>query len=224
MSKSNGQCPLCGHPTGCSSFYANNSREFYRCECCFLIYVPPAYHLSRAEEKAEYDKHQNSPEDAGYRKFLSRLYIPLRERIMTGAQGLDFGSGPGPTLSRMFEETGCRMKIYDPFYAPDRKSLSLSNQYDFITASEVLEHCHDPSADLDLLWSLLKPGGWLGIMTGMALDRNSFATWRYKDDLTHVCFFSKQTMEWIAVKYQTKMLLSGRDVCLFQKKKENTTQ
>lgn len=217
-----GYCPLCHHPTACHSFYVNNAREFYRCERCSLIYVPPLYHLSPTEEKAEYDKHQNSPDDAGYRKFLSRIYNPIHERIAPGSKGLDFGSGPGPTLSRMFEEAGCSVNIYDPFYAPDRKSLS--KRYDFITASEVLEHCHYPSGDLDLLWSLLKPGGWLGIMTGLALDRSAFATWRYKDDLTHVSFFSKRTMEWIAEKYQTTLLMSGRNVCLFRKMKENTTK
>ncbi len=222
MHKSEDHCPLCGHPTGCKSFYVNKAREFYRCECCSLIYVPPVYHLSPAEEKAEYDKHQNSPDDAGYRKFLSRIYNPVHERVKPGSKGLDFGSGPGPTLSLMFDEAGHSVTIYDPFYAPDRKSLN--QEYDFITASEVLEHCHNPSGDLDLLWSLLKPGGWLGIMTGLALDRTAFTTWRYKDDLTHVCFFSRQTMEWIAEKYQTNFLLFGRDVCLFQKKKENTTK
>lgn len=217
-----GYCPLCHHPTAFHSFYVNNAREFYRCERCFLIYVPSVYHLSPAEEKAEYDKHQNSPDDAGYRKFLSRLYHPVLERIVPGSEGLDFGSGPGPTLSHMFEEAGCRVNIYDPFYAPDKTNLS--REYDFITASEVLEHCHNTAEDLDLLWSLLKEGGWLGIMTGMALDKGAFTTWRYKDDLTHVRFFSKQTMEWIAEKYQASLLMFGKGVCLFQKTKETTTR
>ena len=155
MSKS--LCPFCGYPTGCDSFYVDKTREFYRCGRCALIYVPLVYHLSREDEKVEYDKHQNSPEDAGYRKFLSRIYNPVHERVKIGSKGLDFGSGPGPTLSRMFEEAGYIVNIYDPFYAPDRTSLT--QRYDFITASEVLEHCHNPSDDLDLLWGLLKPGG-----------------------------------------------------------------
>ena len=166
-------------------------------------------------EKAEYDKHQNSPEDHGYRKFLSRLFTPLQTRINSNSHGLDFGSGPGPTLSVMFEEAGHQMNLFDPFYSPETRPLTI--QYDFITASEVVEHLHDPAKDLVLLWSLLKPDGWLGIMTKLALDQTAFSGWHYKNDLTHVCFYSQKTMEWLAEKWQAELLLVGNDVILFQK-------
>jgi len=52
---------------------------------------------------------KNSPDDPRYRAFLSRLFIPLNERIAPESCGLDFGSGPGPTLSVMFEEQGHTM-------------------------------------------------------------------------------------------------------------------
>jgi len=180
-----------------------------------MTYVPPSQHLSPESEKAEYDKHQNSPDDAGYRKFLSRLFIPLQERLSPGSHGLDFGSGPGPTLSLMFEEAGHQVGLFDPFYAPDTQTLQ--GHYDFITASEVLEHLHDPAAELALLWSLLRPGAWLGIMTKLALDQSAFSRWHYKNDPTHVCFFSLQTMEWLAEKWQTEVQTIGKDVFLFQK-------
>ena len=41
-----------------------------------------------------------------YRKFLSRMFKPMMERIEPDSYGLDFGSGPGPTLNLMFEEEG----------------------------------------------------------------------------------------------------------------------
>jgi len=177
--------------------------------------VPPLQLLSPEAERAEYDKHQNSPNDAGYRKFLSRLFIPLNTRLSPGSHGLDFGSGPGPTLSLMFEEAGHRMSLFDPFYAP--KKNTLNRQYDFITASEVVEHLHDPKTELALLWAILKPGGWLGIMTKLVLDRASFSNWHYKNDPTHVCFYSIKTMEWLAGQWQVKLLPIGKDVLLFQK-------
>lgn len=166
-------------------------------------------------EQAEYDKHQNSPDDLGYRKFLSRLFTPLHTRLKPASHGLDFGCGPGPTLSLMFKEAGHRMSLYDPIYAPD--TLTLKGPYDLITASEVVEHLHDPATELDRLWSILKPGGWLGIMTKLALDKDAFSRWHYKNDPTHVCFFSDQTMVWLAEQWQTKVLLIGNDVLLFQK-------
>lgn len=209
------RCPLCASTGGSSHFHSDQQRDYYRCPHCQLIHVPPSQFLTRKMEQAEYDKHQNSPDDLGYRKFLSRLFTPLHTRLKPASHGLDFGCGPGPTLSLMFKEAGHRMSLYDPIYAPD--TLTLKGPYDLITASEVVEHLHDPATELDRLWSILKPGGWLGIMTKLALDKDAFSRWHYKNDPTHVCFFSDQTMVWLAEQWQTKVLLIGNDVLLFQK-------
>ena len=79
------------------------------------------------------------------------------------------------------------MKLYDLFYAPDTQFLQ--RQYDFIAASEVVEHLHHPRRELERLWSCLKPNGVLGIMTKRVIDQAAFSHWYYKSDLTHVCFF-----------------------------------
>lgn len=209
------QCPLCKSSSDSSFFHRDTLRDFYRCQQCALIFVPPVYFLSPEEEKAEYDQHQNSPDDAGYRTFLSQLFSPMLEKLVPESKGLDFGSGPGPTLSVMFEEQGHRVALYDPFYAPDRNVLGTT--YDFVCASEVIEHFQDPEADLQLIWTLVKPGGWLGIMTGMAQGREAFARWRYKDDRSHITFFSVETMEWIARKWQADLFPVAKSVFLFQK-------
>lgn len=210
-------CPLCKYKGNHDPFHRDVSRDYYRCSCCHLTYVPPSQHLSLHAERAEYDKHQNSPDDPGYRKFLGRLFNPLREKLNPESEGLDFGSGPGPTLSVMFEEEGMAMTLYDPFYAPDRLALAPQNQYDFITATEVVEHLHDPAAEIALLWSLLKPGGWLGVMTKLALDEAAFSRWHYKSDPTHVCFFSIKTIDWLAGNLKAEVHHIGADVFLFQK-------
>lgn len=208
-------CPLCVYTGGSNHFHSDRHRDYYRCPLCHLVHVPPSQFLPPETERAEYDKHQNSSDNAGYRIFLNRLFTPLNTRLSSASHGLDFGSGPGPTLSLMFEEAGHQMSLYDPFYAPEKHAFTA--QYDFITASEVVEHLHDPAAELALLWSILKPGGWLGIMTKLALDRAAFSRWHYKSDPTHVCFFSIKTMDWLARQWQTELLQIGKDVLLFQK-------
>ena len=137
------------------------------------------------------------------------------ERIQPGSQGLDFGCGPGPTLSVMFEEAGFSMAVYDQFYAND--SESLSGKYDFITASEVVEHLHNPARDLNMLWALLKPGGYLGIMTKQVIDKEAFSRWHYTHDPTHVCFFSLVTFQWLASRWQGELKAIGNDVIFFRK-------
>lgn len=207
-------CPLCDALQSIL-FYEDKHRSYLRCEQCALIFVPPAYFLSAQAEKAEYDLHENSPLDAGYRRFLSRLFDPLNERVAPKSFGLDFGSGPGPTLSIMFEEVGHQVSIYDPFYA---NTPAVFNQtYDFITATEVVEHLHTPRRELDLLWSRLRSGGLLGIMTKLALDQAAFATWHYKADRTHVCFFSHQTFAWVADWLGAELTFVGNDVILLRK-------
>lgn len=57
----------------------------------------------------------------------------------------------------MFEEAGHEMAIFDKFYAPDSKVFR--KRYDFITATEVLEHLKKPKVELNRLWALLPPGG-----------------------------------------------------------------
>lgn len=183
------------------------------------MFVPPYQFLSPAREKAHYDLHQNSPADQAYRGFLSRILLPLSEKLKPGDCGLDFGSGPGPTLSRMFEELGHAMTVYDYFYAKDEGALQHS--YDFITATETVEHLHSPKTELDRLWNLLKPGGYLGIMTKLVLNREAFANWHYKNDPTHVCFFSIDTFNWLAACWHAKLEFVGNDVVLFEKAKKD---
>ncbi|MEC4681554.1 MAG: class I SAM-dependent methyltransferase [Nitrospirota bacterium] len=208
------RCPLCREET-IEKFYQDRQRDFFVCGRCQLVFVPPEQLLSETEEKAAYDCHQNSPTDPEYRRFLSRLFLPLRDRIAPESHGLDFGSGPGPTLSIMFEEIGHTITIYDHFYA--KYPAALRQTYDFITATEVVEHLHDPATILRQLWKLLKPGGYFGLMTKLVRDRDTFATWHYKNDRTHVCFFSRSTFTWLAEQWQAEVEFFGNDAMLFYK-------
>jgi hypothetical protein len=208
-------CPLCRKPGG-RPFY-HDSRAYFRCPVCYLVYVLPHQFLSPEEENSVYDQHDNCVDDPRYRRFLGRLFVPLSQRLAPQSCGLDFGSGPGPTLSVMFEEAGHSMQIYDPFYAPDIQPLQ--QQYDFITASEVVEHLHHPRRELDRLWSCLKPQGSLGIMTKRVLDQGAFSRWHYKNDLTHVCFFSSETFRWLADYWHALLTFPEKDVVLFTKTK-----
>jgi len=208
------QCPLCS-ATGALLFFTDKRRDYLRCPHCALVYVPPVFYLSAAAERAEYDKHENNVEDPGYRQFLSRLFVPLTECISPGSCGLDFGCGPGPALAQMLREAGYQVAIYDPFYAPDTSVLEHS--YDFITATEVVEHMHKPGEDLSRLWGMLDSAGVLAVMTKMVLGRDAFSSWHYKNDSTHVCFFSRETWLWWGAQNDAKVSFRGADVILLQK-------
>jgi len=211
------RCPLCQASDG--ELFYQDSRDYFRCSICSLVFLPPRQFLPPEQEKAVYDLHENSADDPGYRRFLRRLFEPVSQLLAPNSTGLDFGSGPGPTLSVMFEEAGHTMRIYDPYYAPDAEWLQ--QQYDFITASEVVEHLHQPREEIDRLWSCLKPNGVFGIMTKRVLDRYAFSRWHYKNDSTHVCFFSTETFMWLADYWGAELTVVGKDVVVFRKVRIN---
>lgn len=207
-------CPLC-RGRDVTHYFEDARRPYLQCGNCRLVFVPPAWRLDRAAERAEYDLHRNDVHDPGYRRFLSRVFEPLCERLCPGARGLDFGCGPGPALAHMLREAGFEVALYDSFYAP--QAAVLERDYDFICATEVVEHLHRPGEELERLWSRLRPGGWLAVMTKLARDVQAFSRWHYKNDATHVCFFSEATWRWWAAAHGTVAEFAGADVILLQK-------
>lgn len=209
-------CPLCG-ANEIAEYSKDKNRSFLQCCNCDLVFVPKYQYLTTEAEKAEYDLHQNSPDDQYYRKFLSKMFVPMHKLLKEKSDGLDFGSGPGPTLSLMFAEAGHNMSIFDHFYAAD--PTVLDKKYEFITATEVFEHLHNPQRILEQLWSCLKEGGSLGIMTKFLPDQmEKFNNWAYKRDMTHVCFYTKSTFAWIAEQLRADVSFYGKDVVILRKK------
>lgn len=208
-------CSLCGHTA--TPYCADKNRSYFRCPECDLVAVAEAQHLDMPEEKSRYDLHQNDPKDMRYRAFLNRLYAPMASKLAPAAQGLDFGCGPGPTLSLMFEENGNPCAIFDLHYANDPSVLEA--QYDFLTCSETMEHMYQPGSEFEKFIELVRPGGWIGIMTQLHNGAPvAFEKWHYKDDDTHVCFFSKDTFSYLAKKHDLQVEFHSDSVVLFQKK------
>lgn len=215
MNSNKGQCcPVC-ETASLMPFRVVDGKTYLRCGQCWATVMAPECYLSPEKELAVYQLHDNQPEDAGYRRFLSKLSDPLAEKLSAGAVGLDFGCGPGPALAAMFEDAGFTMAIYDPFFAPD--SAVLERRYDFITCTEVVEHLHRPAEVFRQLNDLLQPGGWLGIMTCFQTDDDRFASWHYRRDPTHVVFYRRETFAWLAGHFGWQLDIPRKDVVLMRK-------
>ena len=104
---------------------------------------------------------------------------------------------------------------YDPFFNP----ISLPNEpaFDYIIACEVVEHFYDPKKEFETLYQLLHTGGTLICKTKLHDTQSDFANWWYKNDPTHVFFYSKQTFEVIKTQYEFKRLEILEDYLTLQK-------
>ena len=177
--------------------------------------MPAAQHLDDSAEKAVYDLHENYIDDPDYRHFLSRLLDPLLEQVTAPAHALEFGCGHGPALAAMLEEAGFTVRLYDPFYYPD--PAPLNDCYQVITATEVVEHLARPGAELERLWKLLEPGGWLGMMTKRLPPLTMFASWHYRRDPTHIALFHDETFCYLANRWQAELKMPRSDVAMLRK-------
>ena len=207
-------CNLC-RSDAASCFETNDKKTYWGCKICGCKYLDKSYFIDAKEEEKRYLEHNNNIKDIEYRAFLSKLSNPLKEKISFGSHGLDFGCGTGPALADMLSEEGFEVSLYDPFFYPNKAVLS--KQYDFITCTETAEHFHDPYKEFNTLNSLLKPGGWLGVMTSFLTSDEKFENWYYRRDPTHVTFYCEKTFQVIASQRNWKCEIQTKDVVLLQK-------
>lgn len=207
-------CPLCNTPD-CTRFAEVEGRRYHRCPDCALTFLDSRQLPGSDDERAIYDLHENAPDDPAYRAFLSRLTVHLLPRLRPGARGLDYGCGPGPALARLCEEQGFSMRIYDPFFSPG--TAALDECYDFVTCTEAVEHFHRPGIEFARLAALLKPGGYLGIMTSWLADDAKFHRWHYRRDPTHVCFYKPETFAAIAERHGWSVEFPAMNIALMRK-------
>jgi len=186
---------------------------------CDLVFLDPRQRYDEVAEKKHYDLHRNSIDDEKYCEFLQKLITPLLKQVEqdygAGAFGLDYGSGPAPVLAELVRRKGHRMEVFDPYYANNRAVLTRT--YDFVACCEVVEHMYDPQEGFSEINAVLRPGGLLGVMTGMIPDWSKFPSWHYPHEATHVCFYSSRTMSWIADFFHWRLLNVAANVGMFQK-------
>jgi cyclopropane fatty-acyl-phospholipid synthase-like methyltransferase len=209
-------CPVCRAPAPLR-FQSIEGRDYWRCWHCEARFLDPSQRPTRQDEHACYRHHENDIADLHYRRFLGKLAGPLLEKLAPGQHGLDYGCGPGPALAEMMRDAGHEMALYDPFSHPDLSPLD--GTYDFITCTEAAEHFHRPADEFDRLDGMLRPGGWLAVMTCFQTDDTRFAAWHYRKDQTHVVFYRAATLRIIAAQHNWTCDIPVKDVALMRKPK-----
>jgi SAM-dependent methyltransferase len=207
-------CRVCGDGEP-APFWSGDGLTYRRCPACHATLLDAYCFLDGDAEAARYRLHQNDPEDPEYQSFLNRLAEPLLAQLPPRQTGLDYGCGPGPALANLLIRAGHDVRLYDPLFHPD--PTALTQTYDFITCSETAEHFHRPGEEFDRLRRLIRPGGWLAIMTSFQTDDARFPDWHYRRDPTHVTFYRQETFAYLAAQWGWSCLVPRPNVVIMQK-------
>ena len=193
-------CPICRSPVEQSLHDPGLRRTYFACGACGFIFLASEDRLPLQLQKARYLRHENSLSEKGYRSFLDsflrKTVIPYVEK---GTRVLDFGSGPVPAFSWLLKQNGYRVDSFDPVFCPDYSWRK--RRYGAVILVEVLEHLTDPVDTLSRLRDRLSPGGFLCIRSSLHEgDLSRFESWWYRQDPTHVSFFSAASLQHLAAK------------------------
>jgi hypothetical protein len=185
-------CPLCGSRGEPFSHHRKQSRSFSLCASCGLVFQDGGL-PTQEEERSRYELHNNSPDDPGYRKWLESFVRKAVVPRYSSGRILDFGSGPRPVLSEILEEKGYPVSSYDPFFSP---CWPEDGPFSLILLCEVLEHVYEPVQAFRSLAAAAAADARLAVRTEFlpSSDPEVFAPWWYKEDITHVRFYSPSSL------------------------------
>lgn len=207
------KCRVCNSQT--SLYYTNKNGEYFQCSRCEAIQLHPNFFLDQNKEKERYDKHSDKVEDVGYQNFVSPIVKAVKENFSTHHKGLDFGCGKTAIVQYLLQKEHFSCKGYDPMYFPNNELLN--NKYDYITCCEVVEHFYNPQLSFKLLYQLLKEKGSLFLKTNQYNKSIDFSKWWYKNDPTHVIFYTRKTFEIIKKQLNFSDVLLSKEYVTFVK-------
>ncbi|MDT0676082.1 class I SAM-dependent methyltransferase [Autumnicola musiva] len=206
-------CSLCNGRT--KPFLKWKDLEYARCKNCKAVLLLPDCYLPSEDEKNRYLRHNNNVTDPSYVEFTAPVTEAILKDFTKEAYGLDYGCGTGPVIANQLQSKGYKIALYDYFFKDDKNLLKL--KYDFIICSEVMEHFHYPAAEFRELAAMLNPGGKLYCKTSLYFNTIDFENWYYKNDNTHVIFYTEKSLKWIKENINFSSVTISRELIVFKK-------
>ncbi len=187
-------CRLCFHVVGSKTSIDQTIYEY--CEHCVSWQMNENALPKLADEQTRYATHNNKWNDQGYRDYLMKFGATIVAQEQKGAKGVDVGAGIEKVLTRLLNEEELDVKAQDPLYgfnAYDEDEL-----YNFVVSIETVEHFHHPYSEWERMNNAILRNGRMYVATNLLEGTQKFEDWWYVKDPTHVFFYSKITMRYIA--------------------------
>ena len=210
-------CKICSSKT----VRIENSKKdiiYYNCINCDFIFINESNINTPKNERLRYLKHNNTLDNNNYVKIFKELiekYIICSKNKIRRI--LDFGCGSIPVFAKLLKDNGFIVDVYDKYFFPHKDYFK--KKYDLITLIEIIEHLKNPLKELIHLKNLLNKKGLFIIKTLFHPENNDiFLKWWYKEDFTHISFFSQKTFKFLAKLLNMKLLIiNNKDLCVLQK-------
>lgn len=185
-------CRLCRDPSA-EPFFSDPPRTYFHCTDCGLIFTSEDSYLTPSQEKDRYEMHDNTVSNGGYVGFLQKVAEVVINSTPPEGLVLDFGCGKNAVLETILKkQSSLTCESYDPLF--DRGIDFTGKKYDTIVLCEVIEHLRNLPEELELIRTLLTSDGKVIIRTQKYTSRESFATWWYRQDSTHINFFNDSSL------------------------------
>jgi hypothetical protein len=81
----------------------------------------------------------------------------------------------------------------------------------------VLEHLSEPMEEISRLSSILNNQGYLAVMTQILTSQIEFSSWYYKNDPSHIGFFTKKSLNFLASYLNIEVSFVSERVVFFKK-------
>lgn len=177
-------------------FYQDPPCSYVHCSSCNLIFTTPDSHLTPQQERTRYEMHDNTESNTGYVKFLETVAETAISVTPPDGSILDFGCGKNAVLEKTLIKLGWQCDSWDPLF---NYRIDFSDKhYDTIILCEVVEHLRELQTEMNLVKELLKPHTNVIIRTQLYNSLESFPQWWYRQDSTHINFFSNSTLSFLA--------------------------
>lgn len=185
------QCASCGLIFVDPSSYRDNSQSQYIWDDT----SPTQYYCASAEiDKKNFDRTFNAIELYGARGRILDVGASVGTFLSLAQQRGWTGIGiePNKTAVQICKEKGLRVEegFFDENFA--KKILQKNHQFDVIHMGDVIEHVFDPVAFLRIAYSILRPGGYIAIVTP---NISHFLARRYQiKPREHLVYFNARSL------------------------------
>ena len=179
--------------------------DYFECQVCSSLQTEWPYWINEA-----YDHNLSNLDTGAAQRNLQNLsasFIVAKLFQLTNA--IDFGGGDG-LLCRLLRDYGINCFIKDKYATPTYAQGFVSPDFhkpDLVTAFEVIEHFTNPSTDLNNIFQLNPEC----LLVSTSIYSKHQSDWWYlsTESGQHVFFYSIESINLIAKKYEYESLISG---------------